>query len=145
VRKQVPIDLELVQFAFEDRDGDGQWFLEIATGDAIRVGDDDDELSGQIEDGIDERYLAIPYQGPEAGYRDMAEFVESVADDRCRAVLEVAIRGNGAFRRFKDVLQVHLAERERWFAFQKERVHGRIRRWLEDEDIEPITRQPGSG
>lgn len=93
MRKQVPIDLELVQFALEARDGDGRWFLEIATGDAIRVGEDDDELSGQIEDGIDERYLAIA------------------------------------------ALQICPAERERWFAFQKERVRGRIRRWQDDIEL----------
>jgi hypothetical protein len=142
----VAIDLELVQMAFEDRDGDGQWFLDLETGEAVRVNElDDDELREQIEDGFGERYLRVPYQGSDAGYRDMEEFIDSVTDDRCRELLDVAIRGKGAFRRFKDVLQAHPAERERWFAFQKERVHDRIRRWLEGEDIEPVTRQPSSG
>ena len=49
--------------------------------------------------------------------------------------LEVAINGRGAFRHFKDVLQEHPQERERWFAFQKQRAHRRILRWLETEDI----------
>ncbi len=117
------IDLELVQTAFEDRDGEGRWFLDTATGEAVHVNehDDDDELRSQIEDGFGERYLRIPYQGSDAGYRDMERFIDSVTDDRCRGLLDVAIRGNGAFRRFKDVLQAHPAERERWFAFQKER------------------------
>ncbi len=113
--------------AFEDRDGDGQWFLDLETGEAVRVNEhDDDELGEQIEAGFGERYLRIPYQGSDAAYRDMEEFIDSVTDDRCRGLLDVAIRGEGAFRRFKDVLQAHPAERERWFAFQKERVHDRI-------------------
>jgi hypothetical protein len=143
----VAIDLELVQMAFEDRDGDGKWFLDTATGEAVHVNEhgDDDELRSQIEEGFGERYLRIPYQGSDAAYRDMEEFIDSGTDDRCRGLLDVAIRGKGAFRRFKDVLQAHPAERERWFAFQKERVHDRIRRWLEGEDIEPVTRQPSSG
>ncbi|TMQ10700.1 MAG: hypothetical protein E6J91_25495 [Deltaproteobacteria bacterium] len=92
-----------MQMAFEDRDGDGQLFLDLETGEAVRVNEhDDDELGEQIEAGF------------------------AVTDDRCRGLLDVAIRGEGAFRRFKDVLQAHPAERERWFAFQKERVHDRI-------------------
>jgi hypothetical protein len=53
--------------------------------------DDDDELREQIEEGFGERYLGIPYQGSDAGYRDMAEFTDSVTDDRLRPLLEVAI------------------------------------------------------
>jgi hypothetical protein len=81
----------------------------------------------------------IPYQGQESGHRDMADFIASLDDNRLRALLDVTIRGKGAFRRFKDVLQEHPEQRERWFAFQKECVLRRIRRWLESEDIEPIT------
>lgn len=144
--KQVPVDLELVQMAFEDRDGEGKWFLDLETGEAIRVSDDDDdELREQIEEGFGERYVHIPYQGPDAGYRDMAEFIDTVTDERCRDMLDVAIRGKGAFRRFKDVLSDNVTERDRWFAFQKERIHVRIRRWLEGEDIKPVARQSNSG
>jgi hypothetical protein len=103
VRKQVPIDFELVAIGFEDCDGEGQWFLDTETGEAVRLsGDDDDELREQIEEGSGERYRDIPYQGSDAGYRDMAEFIDSVIDDRLRPLLEVAISGEGAFRRFKD-------------------------------------------
>jgi hypothetical protein len=142
--KELAIDLELVQFAFEDRDGDGQWFLDRETGEVLRLNEfDDDELRGQIdEDG--ERYTVIPYQGPESGYRDMAEFIASVSDNRLRALLDVATRGKGAFRQFKDVLQEHPEQRERWFAFQKERANRRIRRWLESEGIEVAAPQPAN-
>jgi len=48
----------------------------------------------------------------------MAEFIDSVNDNRLRALLDVATKGKGGFRRFKDVLQEHPEQRERWFAFQ---------------------------
>jgi hypothetical protein len=142
VTRRLPIDLELVQVALEDRDGDGEWFLDRETGEVLRLHEgDDDELAEQIEeDG--ERYIAIPYQGSEAGYRDMAEFIASIDDNRTRALLEAAIHGKGAFRRFKDVLQDHPQERERWFAFENERARGRALRWLDSEDIEPVPPQP---
>jgi hypothetical protein len=140
VPKQLAIDFELLHMAFEDRDGDGEWFLDGETGEVLRLNEfDDDELCTQVEDG-GERYVIIPYQGSETGYRDMAEFINSLDDNRLRALLDDAIRGKGAFRRFKDVLQDHPEQRERWFAFQKERAHRRIRRWLETMDIEPLSR-----
>jgi hypothetical protein len=47
----VPIDFELVAIGFEDCDGEGQWFLDTETGEAVRLsGDDDDELREQIEE-----------------------------------------------------------------------------------------------
>ena len=135
--KELAIDLELMQFAFDDRDGDGQWFLDRETGEVMRLNEfDDDELREQIDEG-GERYTVIPYQGSESSYRDMAEFIDSVNDNRLRALLDMATKGKGAFRRFKDALQEHPDERERWFAFQKERANRRIRRWLETEGIEP--------
>ena len=133
--KELPIDLDLIRFAFDDRDGDGQWFLDRETGEVVRLDEFDDESREQIDEG-GERYTVIPYQGSESGYRDMAEFIDSVSDNRLRALLDVATHGKGAFRRFKDVLQEHPEERERWFAFEKERANRRIRRWLASEGIE---------
>jgi hypothetical protein len=137
--KRLTIDFEAVQMAFEDRDGDGQWFLDRDTGDVIRLTDDEDEREQGENSG--ERYIGIPYQGSEPGYRDMAEFIGSVDDNRLHALLDTAIRGSGAFRRFKDVLRDHPEERERWFALQKECIHRRIRRWLESEHIEAVPLQ----
>jgi hypothetical protein len=140
VAKRLPIDLELVQMAFEERSGDGQWFLDCDTGEVLRLTEsDDDDLANQIDEG-GERYMPIPYQGSDVGYRDMAEFINSVTDNRMRALLDVAINGSGAFRRFKDVLRGYPQERERWFAFQKERAHHRILSWLQSEGIEPAVR-----
>ena len=139
--RRLPIDLELVQVAFEDRDGDGQWFLDCETGEVLRLREsDDDDLANQIDEG-GERYIVIPYQGSNVGYRDMAEFIDSVDDHRMRALLDVAINGSGAFRRFTDVLRDHPQERERWFAFQNERAHHRIVSWLQSEGIEAVTAQ----
>jgi hypothetical protein len=140
--KRLPIDLELVRVALDDRDGDGRWFLDGETGEVLHLNEsDDDDLADRIEEG-GERYVVIPYQGSTAGYRDMVEFINSVNDNRLRALLDVAINGKGAFRRFKDVLQDYPEERERWFTFQKQRAYQRILSWLESEDIEPVNPRP---
>jgi len=50
-------------------------------------------------------------------------------------LLEVAIRGKGAFRRFKDVLEGYPEEMERWFSFKDDRLRERALEWLDDIGI----------
>jgi hypothetical protein len=144
VLKPLTIDFEEMQIAFEDEAGEGDWFLDVETGDAIRLREDGDELGEQVKDGLGARYIEIPCQASQAGDRDMAEFINSVNDNRLRALLDMAIQGKGASRRFKDVLREFPDELERWFAFQKGCAESRIRRWLRSIGMEPVARA-GSG
>ena len=54
-----------------------------------------------------------------------------------QGLLELAIRGRGAFRRFKDVLAAYPRERERWFAFHDARLRELVLRWLESHSDAP--------
>jgi hypothetical protein len=60
-------------------------------------------------------------------------------------MLDLALDGRGAFRRFKAVLADYAAERERWFAFLQERLDQEMKEWLADNDIEPTSPLPKSG
>jgi hypothetical protein len=53
-----------------------------------------------------------------------------------REELDGELRRSRPFRRFKDVLAGHPAERERWFAFHSERVREATREWLAENAIE---------
>jgi uncharacterized membrane protein YkvA (DUF1232 family) len=68
-----------------------------------------------------------------AAYRDMVDFIVTVADERLADRLHDAIRGRGAFRRFADTLRrAREDELTRWFEFKDERQRGRARAWLAD-------------
>jgi hypothetical protein len=129
VLKPLTIDFEAMQVAFEDQAGEGRWFLDVETGTVIRTG----EQAGA-------RYIEIPYQGAHARYRDMAEFIRSVNDNRLRALLDAALQGNGTSRRFEDVLRDVPEEHERWLAFQRGCAAARIRRWLQSVGMVPVAR-----
>ena len=88
--------------------------------------------------GLGTRFLPLPGADSRAGYEDMEAFIETVASLRLQERLWGAIRGRGAFRRFKDVLAGQPAERERWFAFRDGRVRQRALAWLAEEGIEPV-------
>ena len=90
------------------------------------------EAGEEDEDSADdpERWLAVHGEGSREGYRDMELFVASVEDAGRVERLAVAIKGRGAFRRFKDELACWPGELERWHAFSEERQRGRARSWL---------------
>jgi len=94
-----------------------------------------------VEAGYGKRFVAIPQMDSHEAYRDMEDFIVTVRNAHIRELLEVAIMGRGAFRRFKDVLLRYPRERERWFAFQDARLHQRVLEWLESLGIAPATEQ----
>lgn len=83
------------------------------------------------------RYRAIPKQDSHQGYRDMQEFIWSLEDDHVRELLEVAIQGSGAFRRFRDALYRYPEAQAEWYKFRDERQHQRMLDWFAHEDLEP--------
>lgn len=99
---------------------------------------EDIELARQIVEGFGTRFYRVPGQSSHEGYRDMERFIDSVEDEHLRELLEVAIDGSGAFRRFKDVLSRHPNQRQQWFDFQSERERHRILEWLEFIGITPM-------
>lgn len=84
-----------------------------------------------------ERYKHIPKQDSHDGYQDMQTYIGSLEDGYLRELLEVAIHGSGAFRRFKDVLGRYPEARQAWFKFRDEREKRRMTDWLAEEGIEP--------
>jgi hypothetical protein len=79
------------------------------------------------------------------GYGDMEDFIEDVSDPRARDLLERAIEGRGAFRRFNDRLFEFPELRERWYAFRDVRLRGRAVVWLTERLISDQARHRGDG
>ena len=65
----------------------------------------------------------------------MEDFAAHVRDVRARDLLERAIVGRGAFRRFKDTLIEMPDLRRAWFAFHDARSERRALEWLVERDL----------
>ena len=76
--------------------------------------------------------IPIPQVESHDEYNLMVEFAATVGDRHLRELLEVALDGRGAFRRFKNVLARDPKERESWFAFRDEDLRRQIDAWLEE-------------
>jgi hypothetical protein len=89
-----------------------------------------------------DRWLYVECEGSRSGYRDMEWFIGTVDDPRRVELLEIAIRGRGAFRRFRDVLNRWPDELDSWRAFSEDRQLGRARSWLAAAGYRPSPPHP---
>ncbi len=98
------VDLGSLAEALEDHAPETSWWFDPESGDVEPRVDPayaDDEEQG---DPFDQDLVPIePIPSGEA-YRDMEDFIGRVRQPKARDLLERAIAGRGAFRRFKDTL-----------------------------------------
>jgi hypothetical protein len=95
----------------------------------------------EIDAGLGERFLEIPYRTSDEGFREMQAFVDTVPDPNLQELLGNALTGRHVFRRFKDTLADYPAELEHWYQFREARLRHQALDWLEEEGI---TLLPGS-
>ncbi|MGH3012856.1 MAG: UPF0158 family protein [Gaiellaceae bacterium] len=127
------VDLDDLAQALEDHSYEHTWWLDPETGEVVLWSD---YVQEQGETDPETRGLrpidAIPSH---EGYEEMQDFIERVRDPRARDLLERAIAGRGAFRRFKDTLLDLPELRDAWFRFHDARLERRAIRWLLDEGL----------
>jgi hypothetical protein len=152
--RKLAVDMRELTSTFDYSEGI-TFYLDLETGAVLHITDDvlfglEDALLDEddwrheaapdalrIQDGLGTRYLEVPQVDSFTGYNDMVEFIADVEDEHLRELLDIAVRGKGAFRRFKDVLYGYPETRQQWFEFKDEQMRQRVVRWLAAHDIEP--------
>ncbi len=125
------IKLEEVIEAIDSTDTDTNYFYYIP-----------EERIIEADDSIKEKYLIpLPTHKQIDDYGTMKAFIESLDDSEAKGWLEEAIKGAGAFRRFRSTLD-RFAMTERWYDFRDE-VHENIAiDWCEYYGIEYLEDRP---
>ncbi len=138
--RDVPIDWEALEDAFENNAPEVHSYLHLGTGDVLRVVDGvaDPQMHSRIAG--DTNYLRIDPVSSREQYRWMERYIPMVEDPDLQGKLTQAIDGKGAFRRFKDVLMNYAPERERWFSFRSERLRIFMEAWLGAHALAPVAR-----
>lgn len=145
--KGLSVDLEELADVLEGDPLNGGGRIDLHTGEvwpqaAIEYAGEVGEEDPDDED--EKRWLHVFCEGSRAGYRDMEMFIDNLDEDRLADRLARAIRGRGAFRRFKGVLAESPDLLDRWYGFSDERHRGRARAWLVDEGYAPTHPKPQS-
>lgn len=100
----------------------------------LTTGLDNEGLEDEIEENPD-RYLRLPTKFEIHEYRIMEEFVWSLSEGRQQDLLERAIRGRGAFRKFKDTVY-DLGLDKKWFQYEAVAYHKIAIDWCRENGIE---------
>jgi hypothetical protein len=138
--RDVPVDWEALEDAFENNAPEVHSYLHLTTGEVLRVVDGVADPQMHVRIASDGNYLRIDPVSSREQYRWMERFIPMIEDQDLRSKLTQAIDGKGAFRRFKDVLMSFGTDRERWFAFRSERLRTFMEAWLSAHAIKATPR-----
>ena len=144
------IDWQALEIAFDSAGPEVQAWLDLRTGEVLLCYAMEDvaeraDFADRVAADPD-RYAEVQAPGSSELWRWMAEFAESLRDERLRDLLEVALRGTGAFHRFQEILHIHAPEqRERWHAIRDARMREAIERWVAGLDLEVENAPPRPG
>lgn len=135
--RTLSVDIEELSQVMANGGDDPGGYLHLDTGEVVhaflRHGMEDLGTGGQEE--VDNLWIYVDHDG-EAAYADMAAFAEA-ASDRFAGILSVAIRGKGAFARFRRTVD-ELDLWNDWQVFSDDRAFGRARALLRSQGIRPV-------
>ena len=130
------LELEDIANALADQtDYEHRWLINPQTGEIV-FWTADGGIDGKTPVDLDELDLICIDPLPSwIWYQDMADFADSVADERVGRRLARAIQGRGAFRRFKDELRDEPDLLTAWYALRDARAKRRAVQWLADNSL----------
>lgn len=128
------LDLGEIGNALADQGGyEHRWLINPQTGE-IAFWTADTGIDGQTPIDLDEiDLIGIDPLPSWVWYQDMADFADTLADERAGHRLTRAMQGKGAFRRFKDeLLEEYPYLLPAWYVFRDVRAKRRAVQWLAD-------------
>lgn len=129
------VDLDDLVMALEDHSYDTSWWIDASMGQVWMWSSDLSDEHPESDPENREHVREIEPLPSRIAYGDMEDFIGRVPDRRAVGLLERAIAGRGAFRRFKDTLFEFPELREQWFAFHDVRMRRRAIEFLVDEGL----------
>ncbi|TCK27688.1 UPF0158 family protein [Pseudonocardia endophytica] len=120
------VDLGALAHALDDRTPGIRWFIDPKRGEVGSFSHGDQPADG---------WIAIDSTTTRDGYRDMSDFTAAVQHRRAAELLDRAIDGRGAFRRFKNALFEFPEVRDQWYRFRDARSRRRALDWLVDNGL----------
>lgn len=143
-RRNITVPLGIIVDGIKMAMDDWSQFLDIEKMEVVSVCEDqfsdcydeeNEELQNEIEEDPGLRFFKLPSQYEINEYSIMEDFILSLPDEEMRDKLERAIRGSGAFRRFKDDIY-RLGIDKNWYDYL-DRAHRRIAiEWCEDKGFD---------
>ena len=112
-----------------------QSYLSLKTGKIVTISDyiGSEEDEANIEENSD-NYILLPTQYDINEYSIMEDFIDEIDNNEIKSELYDAIRGKGAFRRFKDTVR-YLNIESKWYEFKANALKKLAIKWCVDNNI----------
>lgn len=120
--RPLTIDLDDLIWALNSRDpfGQGSHWLNLESAELLYHAGSDAEDDAEDSPGDSDQWLRVEPIEPRQAFEIMEEFTGQCRDARLARALGQALQQRKPFRRFKDTLAAYPAQREAWFAFERE-------------------------
>ena len=128
--RTIPINLELLEHALGNNSPFVSSFLNTTTGSVVRLTASASERLALERLRDDSEYIAITPVPSRTQYQWVEAFLGTIEDQTLLAELRTAVRGPGAFLRFKTTLARHTSLYTAWVSFHRQRIHQAIEAWL---------------
>ncbi|MCD7904002.1 MAG: UPF0158 family protein [Clostridiales bacterium] len=133
------IKLQQVIDAIEEADDNWTGFYDSQTGETVWLGDsdfdDDNEETEKLIETSENHFYRFPTKFDIHEYSIMEDFADTFHMAAIRNELMNAIRGKGAFRRFKNTIYYYGIEQQ-WYDYQAQAYKQIAIRWCTDEGFE---------
>lgn len=140
--RTIKVPLKLIIDAVEMADDEWTQYLDIKTMKIVSIPQFDDglyeeyaELAEKIESSYKKRYFGLPDKYDIHEYSIMERFIYSLPSGSVQDDLERAIRGSGAFRRFKASIRYYRIEQD-WYNYLAEAYRKIAVEWCEANGFE---------
>ncbi len=146
--KPIKIDWDELESAFNNRNEELVYFLDLVTGQVILEGEgesdaysDDDDMMEEVtpiaSTNSDNTMLQIEPPGEAELLSWMGDFVKSLETEvpESAAEFKAALDDEDAVALLKELLNTHDEARDRWFLYRSERMHDAIDAWIDANDV----------
>lgn len=138
---QMKVKLQEVLEALEGAGMEIEYYYDVQNQEILMIfdgmvnGEYNPELLEAVSEGFIDEYIPLPGQYDINEYRMMEDFIYELPTGRIQDDLEQAIRGKGAFRRFKDHLY-DLGLEQKWYKYRDDSYEKIARDWCKRFGIE---------
>ena len=144
MKEKITVPLKIIAAAVEEADENWNHYLDIEKMEVIMLPGEDNicgieeeeqEMYDLIEEGWNTRFFGLPSKFDIHEYSIMERFIWSFPEGKMQDDLENAIRGRGAFRRFKDKCYDYGIIHD-WYNYQAEAYRKIAIEWCDAHDFE---------
>lgn len=137
--RSLAIDPEELIWALNSRDpfGESSHWLNVESGELLFLTGADAAAEVAEDPRDSDRWLCVEPIESSRAFEIMEDFADQCGDAHLARAFRQALLQRKPFRSFKDTLAAYPAQREAWFAFERQAMEVIARRWCEDHGIAP--------